>query len=292
MKYRSFIARWLVGSSLLLILCALVLPAGVVQAADSKKDSGVTQSVTESYGGDDKLQKGMLVRLKDGDADQVEALTQVDADKMLGVIVDANASAVTLTEEQTHTKQVYVAAYGRYPVLVSTQNGPIKSGDYLSVSALSGVAMKADEEQAIVIGKAASDFDGKNNVESIANLTNADGKKVDVAIGRVSVNIVISHNPFQQKGGNALPGVLQRVSKGIAAKPVSIGRVYIGLAVLLISAFVAGSLLYAGVRAGLVAIGRNPLAKRSIIRAMLQATLTSLIVFIIGLFAVYLVLKL
>ena len=116
MKYRSFIVRWLVGSSLLLVLCASVLPVGLVHAAQSKttpKDTPVTQSVTQSYGGDDKLQKGMLVKLKDGKSDQVEALTQGDADKMLGVIVDANASAVTLSEEQSHTKQVYVAAYGR-----------------------------------------------------------------------------------------------------------------------------------------------------------------------------------
>jgi hypothetical protein len=274
-----------------LFLLVSLIP-GLPVSAVSKTEDPVSQSVTQAYGVGGNVQKGMLVRLKEGDSSKVVALKQSEAALMEGVIVDANDASVTLSEENGKDTRVYVAAYGRYPVLVSTQNGAIKSGDYLTISALDGVAMKADEEQSIVIGKAGSDFNGISNVESTAQLTDSNGKKREVSIGRVSVNIVISHNPFQSKDGNSLPGVLQKVSKGIADKPVAIGRVYLGLAVLLVTAFVAGSLLFAGVRAGLTAIGRNPLAKRSIIKGMLQATLTSLIVFIIGLFAVYLVLKL
>lgn len=289
MTCRNTLTRWLAASSALLLLM-IFLPFGVATAAGSNET--VSQSVVESFGADSVLQKGMLVKLKDGDSSKVVALKQTDAAEMQGVVIAASDTAVTLSASESKTSQVYVAASGRYPVLVSTQNGAIKPGDYLTLSSLDGVAMKADENQAIVIGKASSDFNGIVNVESTASLIGGDGKKTEVAIGRVTANIAISHNPFQKQGGSSLPGVFRRVSVGIANKPVSIERVYLGLAVLLVSAFIAGSLLYSGVRATVVAIGRNPLAKRSIMRAMLQAVLTSLIVFIIGLFAVYLVLKL
>jgi len=285
---RNIIGRWLVASSTLLFLAGF-FSFGIATAADT--NGAVSQSVAQSYGTDSVLQKGMLVKLKDGDSSKVVALSQTDASQMQGVIIMASDTTVTLSANDSKYSQVFVTPSGRYPVLVSNQNGAIKSGDYLAVSSLDGVAMKADESQAIIVGKAISDFNGIANVESTANLTNVNGSKIGVSIGRVGADIAISHNPLQQSS-SSLPGVLQRVSRGVADKPVSIERVYLGLAVLLVSAFIAGSLLYSGVRASLVAIGRNPLAKRSIIRAMLQATLTSLIVFIIGLFAVYLVLKL
>jgi hypothetical protein len=293
MRYGASIGRWVRAGSIVALLLLMILPQ-VTFAADKKteKSDPITQSVTQSFVSDKALQKGMLVELTSKNSNKVITLKQEDADLMEGVVVDATQSSITLSDDSTSARLVYVAPYGRYPVLVSTQNGPIKKGDYLAVSALDGVAMKVDAEQSIVIGKADSDFSGTGSVAGTATLTDSNGKEKSVALGRVTTNIVISHNPFQQKGGNTLPGVLQRVSKGIASKPVSVARVYLGLAVLLITAFVAGSLLFAGVRAGLTAIGRNPLAKRSIIRAMIQATLTSLIVFVLGLFAVYLVLKL
>ncbi len=113
-----------------------------------------------------------------------------------------------------------------------------------------------------------------------------------MAIGQVPVAIDIGRNPLLQTTVANLPGFLQRASQSIANKPVNSIRVYLSLVVLAISALIAGSLLYGGVRSGVAAIGRNPLSKRSIVRSLVQVTLTSLIIFIIGLFAVYLLLKL
>jgi len=50
--------------------------------------------------------------------------------------------------------------------------------------------------------------------------------------------------------------------------------------------------LYSGIRNALIAIGRNPLSKKSIFRGLLEIILTGFIILIIGLFAVYLLLKL
>ena len=66
---------------------------------------------------------------------------------------------------------------------------------------------------------------------------------------------------------------------------------YIAAAIFFIGAFIAGAVLYAGIRSSITAIGRNPLSKKSILRGLLQVIFTSLIVFIISVFGVYLLLK-
>jgi hypothetical protein len=52
-----------------------------------------------------------------------------------------------------------IALVGRVPVKVSLENGPIKQGDYLTVSSTPGVAMKATKA-GYVLGKAMVDYDG------------------------------------------------------------------------------------------------------------------------------------
>jgi hypothetical protein len=46
------------------------------------------------------------------------------------------------------------------------------------------------------------------------------------------------------------------------------------------------------VRSSMIALGRNPLSRKSILRGMFQVIITSIIIFICGLFGVYLLLKL
>ena len=66
----------------------------------------------------------------------------------------------------------------------------------------------------------------------------------------------------------------------------------LSLLIFLASVVIAGSMLYAGVHSSMISIGRNPLSKQSIVRSMIQVIVTSFIVFIIGIFGVYLLLKL
>ena len=57
-------------------------------------------------------------------------------------------------------RKVPLALSGRVPVKVSTENGPIKRGDKLSVSSVPGVAMKSSATSTQTIGIALYDFDG------------------------------------------------------------------------------------------------------------------------------------
>lgn len=267
-----------------------LLIAGLALFAICTYGVAKAQNVTQGYASDSALQKGMIVRLKPGDKSKVEALSQKNATDMFGVIVTSGDATVSLSNIGNE-QQVYVATYGQYDVLVSTQNGPIKQGDYVTISSLNGVGMKAATTQQLVIGKALSGFDGASEAEGSTILVTSSGKK-EVHLGHVPIEVSVAHNPLYEKEKEAgVPDFLSKAAQLVTSRPVSAFRIYVSVVVILLSFVIAGSILFAGVRSGMTSIGRNPLAKSSIVRSLIQVTLMSLIVFAIGLFAVYLVLR-
>lgn len=62
-------------------------------------------------------------------------------------------------EADGHGKPVIVGLSGRVPVKVSTKNGEIRPGDYITTSDIPGVGMKATEA-GHVIGKALTSLSG------------------------------------------------------------------------------------------------------------------------------------
>jgi len=93
------------------------------------------------------------------------------------------------------------------------------------------------------------------------------------------------------KNDVAIPSPLRRVGESIAGKPVTALRIYSALAIFILSALMAASLLWVSVRSSITAIGRNPLSHHSIFRGMSQAIVIAVLVFIIGMFGVYLLLR-
>src|SRR5690606_15115252 len=102
----------------------------------------------------------------------------------------------------------------------------------------------------------------------------------------------IQRNPNEKSTKARVPEALERIGQAIAEKEVSAVRIYISLAITAISLITALVVLYTGVRGSIISIGRNPMSKRSILRALLQIILTSFLILVIGLFAVYLLLRL
>lgn len=241
------------------------------------------QAVTQGYSADSSVKRGMLVRIMESDSTRVEVVNNKTADKTHGVVVDANDAPVTLSAEG---QKVFVATAGKYDVLVNDQNGPIRAGDYISVSAIEGIGMRVDDNQSVVIGKTLQEFDGKTGIISSAKI----GER-SVNIGRVQVDIQVARNPLQKPVSN-LPEVMRRTAENIAGKPVNTPRIYLSLLVFLISTSISTSLLLGAIKNGLISIGRNPLSKKSIIRGMLQVVIVGLTIFVSGIFGVYLLLKL
>ncbi len=280
----------LIRHSLRIIALAVLVGLSMVSMVWAA-DSATRAPVTQSYGTDDTLQKGMLVRLDSKDSTKVSILKQDESDRMLGLVVAANDAALSLTSD-LDKRQVYVASFGKYNALVSTQNGPIKIGDLISISTLNGIGMKADGEEKMVLGKALTAFDG-SDAEGTASLTNSEGDKTTVSLGRINVQVSVQSNPLQSAGlPSALTQFLSDIGYSVTKKNVSVARLYLATLILLVASIVSGVMLFSSVRSTLVSIGRNPLAKQAIVRSMFQVVITSLIIFIIGVFGVYLLLKL
>jgi hypothetical protein len=202
-------------------------------------------------------------------------------------VVGSSEASFILAEEQ---QKVYVASGGKFEVLVSDQNGSIASGDFVAVSSITGIGMRSDELQPIIVGTAIDAFDGSLKLSETV-IKDAAGNDKTIRIGRILVDIAVGKNPKAKTTTN-LPGFLKNASELIAGKPVSPLRVYLALAVLVVTAMISGAIIYSGVRSSMVAIGRNPLSKKSILRGLLQVIIVSMIIFVTGVFGVYLLVKL
>ena len=108
---------------------------------------------------------------------------------MAGVIVDApNLSIV----DKDLVNAKLMASSGEAPVLVSTANGEIKKGDYLTSSTVPGVAMKADKTGQI-LGVALEDY-GSGNPNDTAKIN----ALIDIKA------VLVGFSSFSRLSGNSM----------------------------------------------------------------------------------------
>lgn len=282
-------------------LSLAVLSGAVAPVAQAAEDAKKTESTTvqkstsgsgvQGYAADTVIPTATIVQLVGDKANKVGVATQANLGHMYGVVVDPQKLSVTINSGLQN--EVHVATSGTYDVLVSNQGGAIETGDYVTLSAIDGVAMKAGTEEKTVFGRAAAPFDGKANTIGTMGLKDEKGKdNKTVTLGIIPVAIDVRSNPNDKSTKANVPKFLQRIGEAIAEKPVGPLRIYLSIGITAVSIFAAMIILYSGVRSSLFSIGRNPLSKKSIFRGLLEIIFTSIIILIIGLFAVYLLLKL
>ncbi len=278
------------ASRIVLSLAVIVIAASAVILPVSAQTVG--GGSVQGYAAEAPYDNGTIVQLTGKDANRVKIAKQAELQNMFGVTVDRNQLSVTLSSEALEN-EVFVAASGTYNVLVSTQGGSIASGDYVTLSSVNGVAMKAGTEEKTVFGRANASFDGKGVTLGTTTLKDTEGKvNQTVTLGSIPVTIDIKKNPNIKSTKVEVPEFLERVGQAIAEKEVNPIRIYLSLGITAISIIAAIAILYSGVRNGVISIGRNPMSKKSIFRALLEVILTSILILIIGLFAVYLLLRL
>jgi hypothetical protein len=248
------------------------------------------QELTQGYSSDDNLVRGSIVALNKEDSTKVETISSDQLERMFGVVVRSNDSALSLSEDN---QGVFVATKGRFEILVTDINGEIKNGDLISLSSFPGIGMKADGRQKFVIATALQDFD-VNNPDSVISKTEVKdtaGQSHNASIGRIIADVEVKPNPLALENQN-VPAFLASISSTIAQKPVTAARIYAGLIVLLLTSTVSASLLYSVIRSAVISIGRNPLARKYVLKGVIQVIMISILIFVAGLFAVYLILKL
>lgn len=268
-----------------LIIGVLMAPLGVLAA-----DYGGGN--IQSYAADRPIDYGTIVELTGENADRIKPSSQEELQNMFGVVVDPQHLSVRLSRGEVENES-YVAVSGTYTALVSTQGGPIAQGDYITMSSIHGVGMKAGTEEETVFGRAAGSFDGSGVVLGKTTTQDVDGNAIDsVELGSIPVTIDIKRNPNEKSTKVDVPEFLERVGQIVAEREVSPIRIYLSMAITAVSLITAIIVIYSGVRNSIISIGRNPMSKKSIFRALFEIILTSFLILIIGLFAVYLLLRL
>lgn len=224
-------------------------------------------SIARSFNAKGNIEPGKVVALSDTDKATVE-LTPANSTRIYGVAIEKKDAPVTL-EQPGQT--IFVATGGTYPVFVSAEKGVISPGDYLSMSSTDGVAAKSTRSNTYILGKALQGYS-------------------DSSVGKISAEIIPGANP-QLRVSTSVPYVLQQVFESLAGKPLSAARIYSALAVFIVAAAIAFSLLWMGVHSGMISIGRNPLSKQSIMQNLAQVILAAVVVFTSGLLGIYLLLR-
>lgn len=140
-----------------------------------------------------------------------------------------------------------------------------------------------------VIGTAESNLD--NSVIATREIKDDAGKMTSVKIGIVAVQVDVSYYAMpQSKINNLIPPFLVNLASAIAGKEISPVRVLVAFCSLLVGFLVAGVMLQAGVRAGIISLGRNPLAGKVLRRSLIDVLLTSLGLLTLATIAFYLIL--
>jgi uncharacterized protein YycO len=246
-------------------------------------------AATQGYATQDKtITKGMAVAVASSQAvagtdskTTVEKSSVGNASKTLGVVVDPAKDAVAVSAEGG---QVYVATTGSAMVYVTDLNGTVHKGDLLAPSPLEGVLMRGVDGTRGILGVAVTDFATKTAQSVTVKATTGDAK-AKVALQQINMDTKFTVNT--PNNGKSL---LQRVGEAIVHHEVSTVQVLVALAILCLLLVVEGGVVYGAISSSIVSLGRNPLAKGTIMKGLGQITVLVTVILAIGVAAVYLVL--
>lgn len=244
---------------------------------------------TETYKSDKPVGVGTVVSLSSSQTSTIENTTPANDTGVIGVVASDDSSIIDLQSKNTNLK---IALDGDAQILVTDLAGNIKTGDYLIISPLSGIAMKDGQgfPATRYIGVAQQEFSSTSSGVKQVSATESNGNKKTVNVGLIKANIFITARPPQKS--TRARSFLTTIGEKIVGKPVSTIRVVTSAIILLSTLIVSGLMLNASVRGTFVSLGRNPLARSSLVANLMKIILVSLIIFETGLVSAYLVLSL
>lgn len=176
---------------------------------------------------------------------------------IFGIIV--NSPAITIGKKVENAETYEVSTIGTVSVLITNENGVVKKGDYITSSSIDGVGMRADQAGRVV-GMAVSDskeeISGEQLVLVSLNYENIEEK----ALRRVGAVRSAGSAPF-----------LNQLSLSSLSEyfPNSGVIKLIGIIVILVMTFSLSVLYYTQIsKKEVEALGRNPLATKTIEKNM------------------------
>jgi len=239
------------------------------------------QGLIDRFASDEMLSHGTVV--VQGERSVTPANIGSDS-TLLGVVRDDNSPQ--LFSISNDGQQLDVVTSGISDILVSTQNGPITTGDQLAPSRLSGVATAA-AGQSILLGTALEDFDGN---DSLVEVTLQDSNQ-PVEVGRIRARIDIRRSSGGNTVGTQAPAFVQTIADNIAGKQVAPIRAVSSLLIVIGTLLLSGSLFITLEASAHDSKQRNPDSSQAVKRSESQLLLIVLGVTVVGLGLAYLLLR-
>lgn len=204
--------------------------------------------------------------------------------KMFGVIQDQPI----LVYRNSEVTGKPVVRSGVATVNVTTLNGPIKYGDYITSSSIAGKGQKASES-GYVLGIAVGTFDGEG-AEQI------DGPNGKVSSGKMPIAVRVEYAELTNpRFAGRLFGFVGSSFLENVNDPKKFGNVvrYIAAGLVVLLSFTFGFLTFSrSIAKSIEALGRNPLAKSTIQLSMLINIILLAVTGIIGIVASILIIRL
>jgi hypothetical protein len=261
----------------------VVIFSGLIfMAPSASANTGVSQGYTTTTA---NLVAGTIMGLTTNTHD-AEPASSGHAYQLLGLVADQPLIALS---DGTHQVQIVIS--GTSEAIVSNINGNIEPGDKITSSPIDGVGMKATDAGQIV-GTAEGSLSDTQSVSR--TITDKYGKKQTIKIGAIPLQVSVSYYAGSSSQGtlaSILPPFLLSTANGLAGQEVSPVRVLIALLTLVFGFVVVGIMLQSAIRSGIIAIGRNPLAKKALRRELIDISLTALGILLLTIIVVYVIIK-
>lgn len=204
---------------------------------------------------------------------------EINDPNLFGVVVTSPAIVL-----RTSTEGVPLVNSGEVYMQVTTVNGPISAGDYITSSPIPGKGQKADPSTSFVVGTALDSFPAVSTGTSTAAVSTStvDGASIRVllAIGPKSVDTEGSSGTGDATGDPASNVNILGVSTPLA----TLIKYMLAALVVVGSIYVAFRNFGSNMKDSIISVGRNPLAKASIQSMVVLNTVLIVFVSIAGLF--------
>ncbi len=262
-------------SVFLLVFATLLLSPSLIQAQNKPVDVVTTLVVTDQEAVDGDI----LISTDKGLTRAIKAF-----DNQLFGVVQENSLAIYQSSE-TNAKPV--ARTGIIYVNVTTLNGSINPGDYITSSPISGKGQLA-QESGYVLGVALEGFNEQTASQITYQGQNYRSGQVRIAL-RVEYAELSSPRSVSRLFGNLGNGIFTASQN--PEELTSIIR-YAAAGFALVASFLIGFFTFyrSSVR-GIEAIGRNPLAKNSIQFSIILNTILTILIIGAGIAASFLILR-
>jgi len=242
-------------------------------------------SIAQGYTSTDTdLVVGMAASLSPASSSEdrvVERASTSNKAKFVGIVTTRDANLVTLT---SNGLPVVVATTGEATAIISDVNGAVHKGDYLAVSPLKGILMKAGDTEVNAIGSALEDL-GSTQDQQIT--TDSGSRTVKVGTARIE----ISPTSIALASNDQNKSLLHNLGEGLAGRTVSDWQVLTAMIIFLVILIIEGSLVYGAIHSTIIALGRNPLAHDEVYKQLFQVLLAVLGILAFGMATIYAVIQ-